>query len=186
MLLIACIACIVVLVFAAGPSLWGYRQYAYAIAWHCIHGNHAQVAGYRVTLPLLWWEEKDQLHWETYHLMRACPGLVCFNREIKVSHVVPALESTVTNTDQEELERDRKLISDFSARRHPPSLSTAQTVATLRTKSFTLYCIRTDVSSPGLTQLSMFLCRAPRVPFSFEFSSPTSEKEAESILFTME
>jgi hypothetical protein len=31
-----------------------YRMYAYAVAWHCVHGNYAEVGGHKVKLSILW------------------------------------------------------------------------------------------------------------------------------------
>jgi hypothetical protein len=47
-----------VLALVIGLVCIQYHTYAYAIAWHCFHGNCARLTGgYQVSLPILWWKQ---------------------------------------------------------------------------------------------------------------------------------
>lgn len=159
-----------------------YRWYLRAIAWHCLHGNHAEVAGHRVALPLVWWEEKDPLHWDTYHLVRACPGPLCPSADIEIGRVNPALQTNATETDQQELEKDRRMVSLFNQRQPQSNAS----IVVIRTPAMNLDCVRGSlgVSLPGGSGWS--ICGAPGFPYTISFHAPTSEREAESILSTLQ
>jgi hypothetical protein len=171
------------LLIAAVPAI-KYRQYAYAIVWHSWHGNYATFAGHRIKLPLFWWEENDPLHWDTYALKRAYPSFLGLQlNDVEVSHIPPAFQMTIVNTDQEELDQLKRVISASNNVR--TKSTNTRTLATIRTKSMTLYCIRTDLSLPRLPIVDL-ICYAPKFPYSVAFAATTQEDEVKSILSTLE
>jgi hypothetical protein len=89
---------------------------------------------------------------------------------------------TIVNTDQEELDQLHRVISAFNAR---TKSANPTILATIRTKSMTLYCIRTDLSLPQLPMVSLN-CKAPMFPYDVTFGPMTQEDEAKSILSTLE
>ena len=121
--------------------------------------------------------------WDTYVLKRAFPSFFWAQlKEIKVSHIIPAFQMTIVNTDQEELDRLHRVISAFNVRMKPTN---PETLVTVRTKSMTLYCIRTDLSLPQLPMVILD-CNAPKFPYTITFGPITQEDEAKSILSTLE
>ena len=177
------IVIISLLISVAAVSAMKYRQYVYAIIWHVRHGNYATLAGHRIKLPLFWWKEMDSLHWDTYVLKRAFPSFHWLQlKEIKVSHIPPAFQMTIVNTDQEELDQLQRAISAFNGR---AKTTNPETLATIKTESMTFYCIRTDLSLPQLPMV-ILTCRAPRFPYTVIFGPITKEDEAKSILSTLE
>ena len=172
---------LLILVFAV--LAFRYRQYAYAILWHCEHGNYASFPGHRIRLPLFWWEEQDTSQWETYLIKRATTR---FNRvqvpDIEVSHIIPAFQMTIVNTDEEEMDKIQRVISSFNARKESAS---RETLVTIKAKSMTLYCMRSDLGM-SLFQTAMLSCNAPKFPYSVTFGPTTQEGEAESVLSALE
>jgi hypothetical protein len=163
-----------------------YRQYAYAIAWHCWHGNYATFPGHRIKLPLVWWEEEDSIQWDSYVLKRAFPSLFWVQlQEINVRHVRPAFQMTIVDTDEKELDHLHRLISVFNARRQLQFRHSA-TLVTIKTKTMTLDCLRTDLSVPQLPAVALLDCRAPKFPYTVTFGPLAKESEAKSILSTLE
>jgi len=140
------------------------------------------VAGHRVTLPLLGWEEKDPVKWGTYHLVRACPGFLCLSSEIDVSHIVPPVQYPVTETDQQELEKDRRAVSLLNQRR--PQSDAA--IVVIKTPAMNLDCVRGTLGLPPIGVSARLECAASKFPYTITLHAPTSEKEAESILSTLQ
>lgn len=164
-----------------------YRRYGYAVAWHCAHGNYAEVGGHRVRLPLLWWKERAHAHdtpdmqdhdeW----LARACPSNTIFRPEIETSPTIPGAGR---DTDQEELKSTQSIVSTLS---HNSVAGSSHSLITLTPRPFTLYCMRQDLTLLGVDLTSMLTCQAAGLPYSFTYNGPpTREKEAESILSTLE
>jgi hypothetical protein len=178
-----------VILLAAVPAI-RYWRYAYAIAWHCQHGNYATFPGHRVKLPLSWWEEKDTVRWEQYVLKRACAGVVCIESQINVTRVVPSQEASIPASDQAEMDQRERAIAVVNGHAHPNS-PVALTASALRlgTRSQSLFCekiamrIGKRVGSPYLN------CEAARFPYTVmtsTFGPPSIEQEVESILSTLE
>src|ERR1039458_2734741 len=164
-----------------------YRRYAYAVAWHCMHGNYAEIGGHRVRLPILWWKENAHAHdtpdlrnrdeW----LARACPSSVLPGPEIKVSPTIPG---EVEGTEPEELKLTQAVISTLN---HNSESGWSHSLLTLTPRPFTLYCIKEHVTGYGLDLGSYLTCHAANLPYSFLYRGPqTSESEAESILSSLE
>jgi hypothetical protein len=149
-----------------------YGQYAYAVAWHFIHGNYAEIAGHRVNLPLLWWQENSNSD-NTTLLVRAERSV---SIEIKVR---PAFPDEVRDTTQELLNSTQTFVSN---RKSSAGVQTVVSMVTLNPKPFTLYCKREDTGI--FTDLR---CLAARVPYVFIYDgTPTREREAETILSSLE
>lgn len=179
----------VVLAFFAVISIANFHRYAYAVAWHCLHGGRAQVAGHTITLPLLWWEEKDPSHWDTYLLKRAYTGMRRLQPpEITVRHVIPALQSTVKDSDQDALASEQSRVSTLNALlTHNSRISGLATLFTIRAKSMTLYCTKLEANVSGVRLSAIITCRAARTLYSFDFfASAQQQEEDKSILSTLE
>jgi hypothetical protein len=160
-----------------------YRQYAYAILWHCEHGNYASFPGHRIRLPLFWWEERDTSKWETYLLKRATTR---FNGaqapDIEVSHIIPAFQMTIMDTDEEEMDKIQRTISSLNAQKESAS---RETLVTIKAKSMTLYCMRSDLGVPPFAT-AMLSCSAPKFPYSVTSGPMTQEGEVKSVLSALE
>jgi hypothetical protein len=165
-----------------------YRMYAYAVAWHCVHGNYAEVGGHKVKLSILWWKERAHAH-ETSDmrdhdewLARACPSNKLDEKpEIDVS---PAIPGEVENTQLEELKLTQSVISTLS---HNSAKGWSHSLVTLTPRPFTVYCIRDDLTIFGDDVLSRLTCYTAKLPYRFIYDGPpTREKEAESILSSLE
>jgi hypothetical protein len=180
---------VVIITFFVAISIARYHLCVQAVAWHCLHGDHTQVAGHTITLPILWWAEKDPLHWDSYLLKRACTGMLCLQPEIKVTHVIPAYQSQVKDSDQETLELVRSRVSAMNARPAANSRTSAiASLVTIKAKSLTLYCSKVEVNGSGRPlPLMISVCSAPRIPYSFEFFAlPHQQEEDKSILSTFD
>jgi hypothetical protein len=176
---------LLLILIAAVPAMM-YRQYAYAIAWHCWHGNYVTLPGHRIKLPLFWWEEEDSVQWDSFVLKRASRSFFWVQlQEISVRHVRPAFQMTIVDTDEEELDQLHRLISYLNAR---PQLQFrhAETLVTIKTRAMTLYCLRTELSVPQLPSVALFNCDAPKFPYTVTFGPLTQEDEAKSVLSTLE
>lgn len=171
------------MVFAAfaGGFLWTNREDVRAVAWHCAHGNYAEVAGHRVKLPLLWWKD-DDAPYRTILLVRACNSCGVVQPGVLVS---PMLAGQVWSSDEDNLKAVQKMI----AGRNKSSLDPARSsLVTIRSPAFVLYCEK-DESVGALTTLpnSSLFCEAANLAYSFSFDGdPRFEKEAESLLSTLQ
>ena len=97
---------------------------------------------------------------------------------------MPADEDEVLDSDREQLEDSRDFVTGLN--QHPRK-GWSSSLVVLRSKSFSLYCDRTDYLSSGDKPYTNLTCHAARVPHLFLYSGPTArEPEAESILSTME
>ena len=110
-----------------------YHPYAYAVAWHCVHGNYAEIGGHRVRLPVLWWKEKADAY-DTSLLVRACPARTFIKPEITISPTPPG---SVRDTDRQELDSIQALVSSAN---HNALTGTSSSLVILNPKPFTLYC----------------------------------------------
>lgn len=186
------VALTIALLIAGGIAAVQYRDYFYAVAWHCRHGNYATFPGYRVKLPLFWWEETDQVRWEQYFLERACAGMFCREPRITLTHVLPSEEASLPATDQEVLAKKQESIAQFEARQarihHDGRATLSFSLATIRTPAANLVC--TKLESRWHDRLDdVFLgCSAARFPYTVStitYWQPGFQPEAESILSTL-
>jgi hypothetical protein len=172
-----------ILILLLAVLAFRYRQYAYAILWHCEHGNYASFPGHRIRLPLFWWEERDTSQWETYLLRRAnTHSELAQLSQIQVSHIIPAFQMTITNTDQEAMDQIQKVISSLNAKNESAS---RETLVTIKANKMTLYCVRSELGLP-LFPMAMLNCDAPKFPYSISMGPITQENEAKSVLSTLE
>ena len=163
-----------------GLLCFKYHRYAYAAAWHCTHGNYAELAGHRVKLPILWWKE-DAHAYDTVLLERACPANTYLKPEIVVS---PAIPGSIRDTDQDELKATQAAIS---SRNQDSFVGTSSLLVVLSPRPFNLYCKRENIVTSGIVLSSNLFCLAPKAPYSFTYDGPpTREKEAETILSSLE
>ena len=170
-----------------------YRQYAYALGWHCLHGSYAQIGGHRVRLSIWWWRDDDE-GYDTASLSRACTG------GIAQITGYPAPAGVIRKTDADEL----KSVQAFVSLENKVSTLSASSLLTLHAKSFDLYCKKDAMAKvdyriaskdagdftyhlPAELQFMSLRCTKAGVPYSFYYSGPpTREGEAESILSSME
>lgn len=181
---------VVFVILLGGLTAIRYWRYAYAIAWHCRHGNYATFPGHRVKLPLSWWEEKDTVRWEQYFLKRACAGAVCLESQISVTHVLPSDEAGIPASDQAELDKREEAIA--AVNRHAPSNSAVALTASvlkLRTPSQTIFCEKLTMKVGKTVGVPYLDCGAARFPYTImtsTFGPRSYEQEVESILSTLE
>jgi len=178
---------IVALALLVGALCMNFRRYAYAVAWHCTHGEYAEVGGQRVRLPLLWWKEgthahdtedlRDRNEW----LARACRSNEFEIPEINVSQESPG---EAPDADQDELRLTKDLVSAMY--RHPV-WGWSGSLVTLTPRRFTLYCSKDDEVIFGVDVFNGLTCHAAKIPYTFRYSGPpANEQEAEAILSSME
>ena len=158
-----------------------YNRYVYAVAWHCAHGNYAQVAGHNVRLPILWWAEKDPDYYDTYLLLRACP----FSTRVRPSLTVrPTLQGAARETDAEELEAVQALIALKDSK---STAGISSSLVTLHSKQFTLYWERLEFAPFGTPINTSLYCAAAKSSYFWNYFGPLFyEKEAELILSTLQ
>lgn len=181
------VASMVTVALIVGLLCVKYRRYGYAVAWHCVHGNYAAIGGRRVRLPLLWWKERvhahdtpDMLDHDEW-LARACPSNTILEPEIETS---PTILGEGRDTDQEELKSTQSLVSTLN---HNSVAGSSHSLVILTPRPLVLYCMRTDLTLLGVNLTSMLTCHAAGLTYSFSYNGPpTREKEAESILSTLE
>jgi hypothetical protein len=157
-----------------------FRQYAYAVAWHCVHGNYAEIGHHKVRLPAFWWKE-DAYAFDTSVLRGARPAGMYDSPEITLS---PAIPGEARDSDQDELKSTEAFVS---SRNHDPFAGTSSHLVVLSPAPFRLYCKREDIEMSGLDLSSNLFCHAARVPYSFTYDGPpTREREAELILSSLQ
>lgn len=156
-----------------------YQQYAYALSWHCFHGNSAQIGGHRVTLPIWWWKE-DSHAYDTALLVRASVTHTYLRPTIVVS---PAFPGAIRDTNQEELQAAQAAISE----KHKTAAGTLSSLVIINTKAFTMYCEREDFTTYGVDLSSNLFCTIAKVQYAFTYNGPPDrEKEAQSIFSSLE
>lgn len=174
------VAGVVALSLIIGLLCIEYERYAYAVAWHCVHGNYAKIAGHRVRLPLLWWKE-DAHAYDTTLLVRACPANTYLKPEIVVS---PTISGEMGDTNQEELKSAQTVIS---LKNHNSIAGPSLSLVTLTSRPFTLYCVKEEAAPYGIALYANLSCHAANVPYSFTYDGhPMHEKDVELILSTIE
>lgn len=174
------LAVVLVLVAMLGPVCWRFHEFVFAVAWHCRHGDYADVAGRKIKIPLLWWKENSH-YYQTFLLRRALPSDVIGQQDIEVGPMFPG---TMTDSNDETLRLTEKIISSHNA--HPDG-HTFSSLVTLHSGISVFYCDKEDLGAPGNALQSNLHCHASGLPYSFSFNgSPAVEKEAESILSTLQ
>ena len=166
------------------PIIWAaiqYNRYAYAIGWHCLHGNYAQVGSYRVRVPLLWWGQRDSTHYKSYLLLRAFPFNTRLQTRLTVRSTLPV---DVPKTDQEASELVQTLIASKDAK---ATAGTSSSMVILRAKHFSLYCEKLEFTPFAIPLNTSLFCSAAGVPYTWNYFGPSSnEREAELVLSTLE
>jgi hypothetical protein len=173
-------ALIVFFAASAGGLLWANHADVRAIAWHCIHGNYAEVADRRVNLPLLWWKGDDDFYQDTV-LVRACNSCGAVQPEVLVS---PARPGQMSSSDEDQLRAVQKMIAVKNGSKTGLASSS---LVTIRSPAFVLYCEKDEqVSAISNLPDSVLFCNAANLPYLFSFyGDPHVEKEVESILSTL-
>jgi hypothetical protein len=98
--------------------------------------------------------------------------------------ISPAFPGEVRGTDQEEL---KSATIAISLKNRKSIHGTTWSLVTLNARQFTLYCQRLDSAPFGIHLFINLYCGVATVPYSFSYNGPpTYEKEAESILSTLE
>jgi hypothetical protein len=164
-----------------------YRRYAYAVAWHCVHGNHAEIGGRQVSVPVLWWKERahghatsdfqDNNEW----LERACPSSTFPRPEIEISPVIPG---AVADTDREEYDLTRRVVSSLNEH---SAKGCSHSLIVLPAAKFSLYCVRSNAALNEFYMLDQLSCNSTKLQYSFGYSGPSGrEKEAEAIFLSLQ
>jgi hypothetical protein len=174
---------LLLLAVLSASFIWANRENVRAIAWHCTHGNFADVGGgRRVRLPLLWWKGDGGPLFHAIPLNRACNSCGVLRPEISVSRATPG-EVMSSNEDQ------LRSIQRLAALRNQTSSDPARsTLVTIKSPAFVIFCDREE-SISAITNLlqSDLVCEVANFPYSFSFwGDPRFEKEAESILSTLQ
>jgi hypothetical protein len=177
-----------VLAILIGFLYMGYRRYAFALIWHCVHGNQAEVGGHKVILPLLWWKESAHAH-DTYDmrdrdewLARACPSSLFSNPEINVSPVMPGEE--VAGTEEEELKLTQRVISSLNQN---PTKGWSYSLVVLSTARFSFYCMREQAALGGSDLFNGLRCHATSLKYSFNYTGPPErENEVQEIFLSLQ
>lgn len=171
---------VVVAAFAISIVSIRYFRYEYAIAWHCIHGNYLQFGKYQLVVPILWWVDKDQHHYDTYIMTRADSSSAAYKSELTVR---PALPGSILKTNEGVLKSIESMISVEGQMSDPPRVLSVKTV---NAKKNTIYCGSEGTIISHVIIYDMLTCRTANIPYSFTYSGPpTREREADSILSTL-
>lgn len=152
-----------------------YRRFAYAMTWHCFNKASIRFGGHEVEISKLWWAAKID-RWGRISIFRAYKGSFLSEAKIEVS---PASPGVVTEDDVEQSRVAHAFVSSMS---RDPAPGWTYSVAILRAKSSTWYCIRNDEAIWEHHVFTILTCNAPRIPYSLYYQGPPEqEKEAESI-----
>ena len=168
----------------AGPLLvisagWYYNSYLKSLLWHA-QGHHAELAGRRVQLPLLWRSERDDGSVGN-SLTRACPGL-CLLGGAMTATSLPSRSTRAT--EEQEIDAVQSVATRIGAL---PTAYRDVRVIQLPTRDLHLICIKNEVQPPGEAGLIELNCYAAKVPVQFSFFGRLAqEKEAEAILSSMQ
>lgn len=156
-----------------------YRQYAYAVTWHTLHGNYAELGGHKAKLPLLWWPVKAEAY-DTSAVIRACPATAIVQPAISAN---PAIPGEVQSTNDLELENTKRFIA---LRNQDPATRPPLTLVTLQSGDMTLYCWKESIAPLGTPLHTTLTCHSASSKYTFNYSgSPSLEIEAEVILSGM-
>ncbi len=174
------IAVISLVLIVFGSLSVRYRRYAYAVRWHCVHGNYVEIDGYRAKLPLLWWESGPDTHGRTL-LSRAYASS---GHSAPVIHIDPAGPGEVANSEQEELELTESSVRVLS---HNAQEGWTHSLLVLKPKQFDFYCTKIDESLFGMAFDTTLVCHAAKLKYSFTYQGSSAlEKEAETLLSSVE
>lgn len=174
------IICLVAILLLICEQCIEYRSYAFAIVWHCTHGRYSEIGGHKVRIPILWWKANPYGYGESL-VVRASHANMNLDPKIVVTSLPPG---TTSGTDQETLKSIQALIS---VKNHQVVSGWSSSLLILDPKLFRLYCIRDVFAFRSVDRYSSVQCFAAGIPYSFTYQgSPRHEKEAESILSTLE
>jgi hypothetical protein len=153
-----------------------YRRYAVAIAWHCLHGDHADVGKFRMKVPLLWWVS-DSDKYDTSVLVRATPSTSVDPPEIVVS---PTIAGEGRDSDAETLGATQELVE---GNLKIPVAGKSSSLISIHPVPFTLYCAKSTFIVPPT---AIVMCHASKVKYAFSYrGASVYEGEAEAILSTI-
>lgn len=157
-----------------------YSSYAKAVAWHCAHGNYAELGHHRVKLPLLW-RPVDSNQWDTVKVQRAWPARPYF---IDLAPSITSPPEPARFSTEEELVAK---LEQVAAR--PGSKKMGATVVVRSAKLSNLYCL-----SLGVLGGTLF-CYTTASSYRFDYvAAPTANSseqrrvrvEAEAILSSLQ
>jgi hypothetical protein len=145
-----------------------------------MHGNYADVAGYKTKIPLFWWMKDDDVY-HTSLLHRAGPAGRVLQQDIEIRPTIPG---EMSESNEEALRVTQAVVSSRNV--HSDG-STFSSLLTLRPSAFILYCMKEEIKPPGFDPESELYCHAAGLPYSLNFrGTPAIEKEAESILSSLQ
>ena len=152
------------------------QRYLFAIAWHCVHGNSAEMASYRIKVPLFWWKADTDVYGES-RLVRATSIFASDSApEVTVDLVNPGKERA-TNDDE------MKAVQQLVARQRQSAGGTSTTFVLIHSGLFDLSCFKHFITPPPG---NILVCRATGIRYSFNYDGPSIyEKEAESIFSSL-
>jgi Zn-dependent protease len=156
-----------------------------AMLWHYRHGNSAQLAGYRVHVPLLWQASTRQYHGVGYtSLERTAPsGYLRQTPYISISPPDSDPDDPPAESDEQLLEQMRRQI-DLVNRKVPGS---SATLVILKTRHLALYCEKIVYIPKEMEPDTDLWCRTPHTTNYFSYYDPSAnEPEAESILSSVQ
>jgi hypothetical protein len=164
---------IMVFAVSAVGVIWTNREDVRAIAWHCTHGNYAEVAGHRVKLPLLWWKNDEDAPYRTVLLVRACVSCGVVQPELQAR---PLLPGQAWSSDEDNLKAMQKMVKE---RGGPFSDQARRSLVTLRSPAYVFYCKKEESTSriADLPDNELF-CEAANLPFSFLFDGHSFDDHA--------
>ena len=160
-------------------------SYVSAAAWHCGHGNHAQVGSYRLRLPWRW----RTLGAPNNELTLLGAGTSDFGRRPKIM-LMPADPDdppppSKGDPDQDELNYVKQSVTLMN--RYYPSKGWATSLVVLKPKPFPIYCERMEYSHTGENRFIEMTCHVGHTGDVFLYTGPPSrEPEAESILSSIQ
>jgi hypothetical protein len=167
-------------VLVAGLFIVRARLYVYAIIWHCLHGNYAQVGGYKMKLPIWWWEERDPNRYDTWLLLRASANTL-LRDEIDISPVIPG---GIRESDDAQREAVENSISQAN---HDALSERSWSLVTLKTRRANLYCQKLDSTLSNISFYTNVSCTAARSKYVFSYNGlSTGQSEAITILSSLE
>jgi hypothetical protein len=175
---ILAVAALVVLI--TGSLAVRFRLYGYAIMWHCVHGSYAQISGYKIKLPIWWWEERDPDRYDSCLLLRASGGTL-LRGKIDIS---PAIPSAMYESD----DAQRKAVEDSIAQaNHYASSGRPLALVVIKTKKAELYCQKLDSTLSNSSSYLNLNCTSASSKYVFSYSGLSRwQSEAVAVLSGLE
>lgn len=166
-------------------GLIAYWDYVRSFIWHCAHGSKLQLRGHSVNLPLTWSPGKAELLTRTV-IRQAKP----FGREGEEIVIDPTSPETVPATDEElsgTLEKTVSAMNDSLAAQGQAIAVWHHGSASIRARSHTFRCTRSELNLFGKPSQVNVLCQAPGIPLDISYSGPPlGEADAIKVLQTFD